>query len=90
MITYDRIVETAMRLRSSDAQLWEEHVMAVREFAAQTASEMLRVEQEMLPRAQGFALCANELATTLMKAPKLHEALQRRHQDANRERRANA
>lgn len=68
-----RIVDTAMRIRAESHEAWNEFVMAIREYAAGTTAEMLRAPPEMLPRAQGMAMTANDIATTLMNAPKLHE-----------------
>lgn len=68
-----RIVDTAVRVRAESHEAWNEFVMAIREYAAGTTAEMLRAPPEMLPRAQGMAMTANDIATTLMNAPKLHE-----------------
>lgn len=68
-----RIVETAMRLRAVETEGWEQFVMAMREYAAAQNTEMLRAPLEALPRAQGMALAAHDIATTLMNAPKLYE-----------------
>lgn len=68
-----RIVDTAMRLRAESHEAWQEFVLAMREYAAASTSEMLRAPPEMLLKAQGMALAANDIATTLMNAPKLHE-----------------
>lgn len=68
-----RIVDTAVRIRAESHEAWNEFVMAIREYAAGTTAEMLRAPPEMLPRAQGMAMTANDIATTLMNAPKLHE-----------------
>ena len=48
----------------------------MREYAAASTAEMLRCPPEALPRAQGMALAANEIAMTLMNAPKLYEKMQ--------------
>lgn len=67
------IVNAAMRLRAESNEAWQEFVMAMREYAAASTAEMLRAPPEALQRAQGIALAANDIATTLMNAPKLHE-----------------
>jgi hypothetical protein len=68
-----RIVETAVRLRAAAPETWEEFVMAIREYAAASTTEMLRAPPEMLLKAQGMALCANDIATTLLNAAKLKD-----------------
>jgi hypothetical protein len=68
-----RIVESAMRLRAESHEGWNEFVLAMREYSAATTSEMLRCPPEALARAQGMALAAHDIATTLMNAPKLYE-----------------
>jgi hypothetical protein len=68
-----RIVEAAMRLRAESSEGWNEFVLAMREYSAATTTEMLRCPPETLPRAQGMALAAHDIATTLMTAPKLYE-----------------
>jgi hypothetical protein len=94
MPSHDRLVQTAMVLRAESPHGWESFVMAMREFAAATTTEILRCPPEMLQRAQGMALAANELAQVLNEAPKLHDKMQqasigrphngRREQPANR------
>lgn len=68
-----RIVESAMRIRAESHEAWGEFVQAMREYAAASTAEMLRAPPETLLKAQGMALAANDIATTLMNAPKLHE-----------------
>lgn len=64
-----------MRLRASGTDSWDEFVLAMREYAAASTTEMLRAPPEALAKAQGMALAVNEIATTLMNAPKLHEKM---------------
>lgn len=73
MASTARIVETAMLLRAVAPDLWEQFVLAMREYAAATTSEMVRCPPEMLPRAQGMAITANDLAVTLVSAHKLKD-----------------
>ena len=72
---YARIVDTALALRAEAPEGWEQFVMAIREYAAATTTEMLRCPPELLPRAQGMALAANDIATTLQNAPKLKDKI---------------
>ena len=69
-----------MQLRGIEPAMWEEFVLAVREYAAALTMDMLKHDHTTLLRAQGMALAANEIATTLQQAPQLYEKLkERRH-----------
>jgi hypothetical protein len=70
-----RLVEAAMQLRGVEPTVWDEFVMAMREYAAATTTDMLRSPPELLMRAQGMALAANEIATVLREAPQLYEKM---------------
>lgn len=78
MISQDRLIKAAMALRAEAPAGWEEFVMAVRERAAATSQEFMRCSPDMLQRAQGMAIEANELAVLLMNAPTLAEKIQGR------------
>ena len=71
-----QVVVAAMRLRAGSPEAWGQFVLAVREYAAVTAMDMVRCPQENLPRAQGMAQMAQELTTLMMDAPKLYEKMQ--------------
>jgi hypothetical protein len=62
-----------MGLRAQAPGSWEQFVMAMREYAAASTAEMLRCPPEALAKAQGMALAANDISTTLISAPKLYE-----------------
>ena len=69
-----------MQLRGIEPALWEDFVLAVREYSATLAMDMLKHGPETLQRAQGMALAANEIAMTLQEAPQLYEKIkERRH-----------
>jgi hypothetical protein len=72
---YARIVDTAMLLRAQAPDSWEQFVVAMREYAAASTSEMLRCPPEMLQRAQGMALTANDISAILQNAPKLKDKI---------------
>lgn len=71
-----QVVIAAMRVRASSPEAWEQFVMAVREFSARTAMDMVKTSPENLLRVQGMAQMANELTTMLVDAPKLYEKMQ--------------
>lgn len=71
-----KLVYAAMALRAEATTSWDTFVLAVREYSASVTLEMLRCPPEMLQRAQGMALQANEIAVTLAEAPKLHDKMQ--------------
>jgi hypothetical protein len=76
MIDGSQIVVAAMRLRGSSPEAWDQLVVALREYAARTAMEMVKCPPDSLPRAQGMAQMAQELTTLMMDAPKLYERMQ--------------
>lgn len=73
-----RLVEIGVMLRAGQPQLWEEFTRAMREYAAGSALDMIRCAPDMLPRAQGMAMMANEIASVLNDAPKIHDKLRGR------------
>ncbi len=70
------IVVAAMRVRGEAPAAWEAFLLAVREFSAMTAMEMVKCPPEHLARVQGMAQMANDLTTTLLNAPKIYEKMQ--------------
>ena len=70
-----KIVDAAMRLRAQSPEVWEQFVYAMREYAATQSAEMVRCPPELLLKAQGMALTATDIATTLMQAPQLYEKM---------------
>lgn len=76
MIDGAQIVIAAMRLRASSPEAWEQLIVAVREYSARSAMEMVKCPPEQLVRAQGMAQMAQELTTLMMDAPKLYERMQ--------------
>lgn len=71
-----KLVYAAMALRSEAPASWDAFVWAVREYSAGVTADMLRCPQEMLQRAQGMALMANDFAMVMNDAPKLHDKMQ--------------
>jgi hypothetical protein len=71
------LVKAAMALRGADSAMWAGFVGALREYADEVQSEMLRCAPEMLVRAQGMAIMANEIAAVLEDAPTLYDKLQK-------------
>jgi hypothetical protein len=71
-----RVVRAAMELRGGQPEMWVEFVMSMREYAASMNVEMLRAAPEMLQKAQGMALMANEISTVLNDAPKIFDKMQ--------------
>jgi len=64
-----------MALRAEAPQGWNEFVMAMRENAATSTTDVLRVTPDLLLKAQGMAIMAHELATVLNDAPKLYDKM---------------
>ena len=71
-----QMVVAAMRLRANAPQAWNDFVLAIREYSAHVAMDMVKCPPEQLPRAQGMAQLANEMTTTLMNAPQIYEKMQ--------------
>jgi len=78
MPDYSRLVKAAMALRAEAPVGWSEFVLALREHAATSTSEILRVQPDMLLKAQGMAIMATELSSVINDAPKLYEKMQER------------
>lgn len=64
-----------MQLRARHPDSWELFLTAMKQYAAQITTQMVSCPPELLPRAQGMALQANEIAAVLQNAPKTYEAL---------------
>ena len=72
---YARIVDTAMALRGEAPEAWEQFVLAIREYSAASTTEMVRTPPELLQRAQGWALCAQDISSILQNAPRLKDKI---------------
>jgi hypothetical protein len=70
-----KLIDAALELRGEAPQAWDQFVLAVREYAAATTTEMLRCPPELLMRAQGMAMAATDISTVLLNAPKLKEKM---------------
>lgn len=75
-VNYDRLVQASMRLRMTEAAYWEEFVLALAEVAQSQTNQMLTVDISMLPKAQGMAYMANEVAAVLHTAPARYEKIE--------------
>lgn len=71
------VIRAAVALRSAEPELWAGFVSAVRAYADEALSDMLRCQPEMLQRGQGMIIMANEIATLLADAPVLVEKLRK-------------
>lgn len=78
------LVRRAMAVRGAASAEWDEFVLSMRAYAATMNTEMLKCSPEMLPRAQGMAIIAHEIATVLYEAPKIYNKMQE-HQHGRRE-----
>lgn len=68
-----KLVDFAMRLRAEAPESWAGFTHAMREYAAAQAAEMVRCPPEMLAKAQGMAITATDIASTLNNAPQLYD-----------------
>ena len=67
------LIEAAIQLRGAAPQEWDRFVHAMREYAAGITADIIRVDAQMLVRAQGMAIQAQEIAVILRDAPDLHD-----------------
>jgi hypothetical protein len=72
----NRVVELSMLLRAAAPDVWMEFVHAMQAYADEVTSKMLSSPVEALPKAQGMALQAREMASMLADAPKQFEKIQ--------------
>jgi hypothetical protein len=70
-----KIVQSAMMLREHNPQGWDNFVQAMREYSAQINMEMVKANPDLLMRAQGMAICAQEIAMILLNAPQTFEKM---------------
>lgn len=71
MPDHTEIVQSAVMLRETDPRTWDNFLMAVRKYSAEVNAEMVKASPELLLRAQGMAIMANEIAVILNNAPQL-------------------
>ena len=65
-----------MGLRGAVPDLWEAFVLAMLERADEAAKAMVNAPLEMLPRAQGMAIEARDIAKLLAEAPQQFDKMQ--------------
>jgi hypothetical protein len=85
MPDYAKLVSASMQLRAMAPDAWDDFLRAMREQAATTTTEILRVSPDMLSKAQGMAIMVHELSSVLNDAPRLYEKMQeaRKHGKAS-------
>lgn len=69
------LVKSAVSLRQMAPELWEQFVHEMRVYSASVNADLIRCAPELLPRAQGMAIQANELAMILKDAPQILEKM---------------
>ena len=69
------LVQAAMMLRESDARAWDAFVLAMRHYSAGVNAEMVKASPDLLLRAQGMAIMANEMAVIFMNTPELFDKI---------------
>lgn len=67
------LVRAALSLREVEPALWAGFVGVMEEYASGSVTDMMRAAPEMLQRAQGMAIMANEIAAVLRDAPAIHD-----------------
>lgn len=73
MPSSEQIVRTAVQVRAEAPMAWGLFLKAVRSYANEIVSEMVRCDQDKLVRAQGMAIALNEIAKILEDAPEIHQ-----------------
>ena len=71
-----RLVQAGMVLRSESPHGWQEFVSAMSEYSANITAEMVKCPPDLLPRAQGMAIQATEIAGVLRDVAQLYEKAQ--------------
>ena len=71
-----RLVEASMALRGEAPHGWVEFCAALRDYSGQITDQMVRCPPELLPRAQGMAMQAMEIASVINDAPMLFDKIQ--------------
>lgn len=71
-----QLISAAMELRGAAPDVWNAFVKAMQEYSGEMTTQMLMSPVEALPRAQGMALQANEMARLLIDAPKHFDKMQ--------------
>lgn len=69
------LVRASMALRGESTELWLGFVGAMGEYALAMQSEMMKCDPSLLPRAQGMALMATEIAGIIADAPALYDKM---------------
>lgn len=72
-MTVETLIDAAMALRGAAPQEWAKFVSEIQNEAAQVNLKMVAADPALLLRAQGMAMQANETASYLANAPKIHE-----------------
>lgn len=70
-----RLVEASVALRAEAPQSWQSFVEAMREYSVSINAEMVKCAPELLLRAQGMSIMANEITAIMVAAPQLHEKI---------------
>jgi hypothetical protein len=65
-----------MELRAAAPDAWQRFTDAVQMYAAEIGTNLVSAPVESLPRAQGMALQARDIAVMLATAPKIYEKMQ--------------
>lgn len=76
------LVQRAMELRERNPDGWNALVAEMERYTSEMTRRMLSCAPEMLLRAQGMAMGANELTVIFKTAPKLHQKFQDMAHDA--------
>jgi hypothetical protein len=71
-----RLVQASVVMRGESPHGWQEFVSAMGEYAAAITADMVKCSPDMLPRAQGMAIQATEIAAIVRDAPQLYEKAQ--------------
>lgn len=69
------LVVAGMMLREASPQAWDNFVLEMRKLSAAVNTEMVKASPDLLLRAQGMALMANEIALTLVNAPETYDRM---------------
>lgn len=69
----EKLIEAAMGLRGAAPEQWARFTDAMNNYSVSMLAQMISCDPNLLQRAQGMSLAANEIAGLLRDAPRLFE-----------------
>lgn len=74
-VSADKIVVSAMELRSAAPVLWDDFIEAIRHYSASHALALVRCNGDVLVKSQGYAQALSDIAVLLSNVQAKFDAL---------------